>query len=498
MNIFNQIKSVLSKKIVIIILIILVAILAFFFFRGEEKTQQITAQIGDVVQEVASTGKIKPNQSVDLGFDKSGRVGAVYYDIGDRVYKGNTIAIIEAGDIVADVSKAESLLQEEIIKLNDIKNTAPISSSDAFKNLEATIKTSFSDADNAVRNQTDQFFKNIPNNPRIEISFTDGNFIHYFDIPSETAIGINASRKNVEQILNDWSRRLTSINNQNISAEADMAIKNLNAINKFLNDVALTINSFTPAEFSYQATVNGYKTTISSARNSVSSAISNLVTAKDKLNSSPSISNGNQFDSVLIQQEKVDQARSYLDSLRANYNKYVITAPFDGIITKQDAKVGGTVSPGEAIVSMISQDELYAEANISEIHIGKIAINNKVRIDLDAFPGETLDGYISKIDPGEIIIDGVVNYKVNVSFVSTTTQNVKSGLTANLKIETGKREGVLSIPLYTVTTEGDEKFVYRLENNKEVKTKVTLGMIGNSGNVEVLDGLKEGDVLIFN
>lgn len=497
MNMLNQIKSVLSKKIVIVILILVAGLIGFFLFKGEDKAQQVTAEVGDVVQFVASTGKIKPNQSVDLGFDKSGRVGMVYYDVGDRVYKGSVIASIEAGEVIADVAKAESLLQEEIIKLNDIKNIAPISSSDAFKNLEASIKTSFSDADNAVRNQVDQFFKNIPDNPRFEISFTDGNFVHYFDVPSDTAISLNSSRKNIEQILNDWNKRLPSINNQNISVEADLSIKNLNTINRFLTEVASAVNSFTPSEFSYQTTVNTYKSTVSSARNSVSASISSLVTAKDKLNNSPSLSQGGEFDSILIQQEKVDQARSYLNSLQANYNKYVIRAPFDGVITKQDAKVGGTVSPGDPIISMISQDELYAEANISEIHIGKISLDDKVRIDLDAFPGEVFDGYISKIDPGEIVIDGVVNYKVNVNFGTTTTANIKSGLTANLKIETGKREGVLTIPLYTVSTEGDEKFVYKLENNKEIKTKVTLGMSGNSGNVEVLSGLNEGDVLVF-
>ncbi len=495
-----KIFSFLSKKMLIYIGIgaVVAIVIAVVLNRGDGK-QEVIVSRADIIQEVVATGKIKPNQSVDLGFDKSSRIASVYFLLGDKVKRGQTIVSLETEKISADLEKARALLLEENIKLREMKSTAPISHNDASKNLTAAIKSGFTDADDAVRNKADQFFGNNIENPQFGISITSGNFIHYFNVPSDIKISINNSRKKVETILVSWQKKISDLNSNstNLVSEANKAINDLNTISAFLNKVAETVNNFTSVEYAYDTTVNNYKATILSARSEVSGAISTIVTAKDKLNAAPVLGKNGQFENILIQEAKVKQAEASVSSLKASLAQSVIKAPFDGVITLQDAKVGATVLPGNTLVSIISQNKIYIEADISEIHIGKIAINNPVSITFDAFPTETFLGKVSYIEPGNVIVDGVVNYKIRISLTNPENK-IRNGLTSNLKIQTAKKENVLSLPLYAILKENNQTFVNKIiEADRTQKIPVVLGLVGSNSMVEILSGLKAGDKVEF-
>ena len=495
-----------SKKVIIGLVAILI-IGSVLFFGGEKTKQLVVVERGEIIQEVAATGKVKPNQSVDLGFDKSGRVGAVYVSVGDFVRAGETIASLEAGEASSDIARARAVLSEEMLRLGEIENSSPRSYEDAQRSLEVAIRDAFLTSDNAIRNKVDQFFKGVPENPRFEVKFTDGNFIHYFPMPSEKTISLNNERKSVENILKAWnvSKNGTSTD---VYSETERAISDMKKILSFLDNVASAMNSFTPANFEYETTVNGYKTSISNARSETSASLSALISSRDKLNSAPQLdSQSGEYKDVLIQRAKVDQARSSLASLESTFGKSLIRAPFDGVVTLQDAKVGAAVSPGETLVSMTSNQDMYIEANISEINIGKLSVGNLVSIKFDAFPGEEFRGVVSFIEPGDVLIEGVVNYKIRVNLVggATTTETeispiaprIKNGLTADLKIESSKISDALALPLYAITKEGGKSFVNKVVNGKPERVEIELGREGSDGKVEVINGLNEGDSIEF-
>lgn len=493
-----KIFSFFSKKTLIYSgfgAVLLIVIIIIGLSRGGSK-QTITITRADIIQEVAITGKAKPNQSVNLGFDESGRVANVYAQVGDMVKRGQIIATLESGEISANLAKARASLEEENITLRETKNTSPISYNDAYKNLDAAIKGGFADADDAIRNKADQFFKNSVTNPQFEISITSGNFVHYFDVSSSIALDLNNTRKEIETILVNWQKRTLNLNQSNIATEVDASINDLNTISDFLDRVAAAVNTFISVSYTYDTTVSNYKTAISSARSEVSDAISSIVTAKDKLNTAPTLGAGGQFEDVLTQEAKVSQAEAAVFSLEASLNKSVVRAPFDGIITLQDAKVGSAISPGTTLVSLISQNDMYIEANVSEIHIGKIMVGNLVSITFDAFPDEEFLGEVSYIEPGDILVDGVVNYKIRVN-LKNPDPRIKSGLTANLKIQTSKKENVLIIPLYAVINENNQTFVNKIAGGNVQKIPIKLGISGNNGFAEIMNGLGEGDIVQY-
>jgi RND family efflux transporter MFP subunit len=247
-----------------------------------------------------------------------------------------------------------------------------------------------------------------------------------------------------------------------------------------------------------QTTVDAYKASISSAR-------STLTTARETLNSSRSKlalaeknlslkKSGSTPEAIKSQEAKVLQNQAQVESVQAQLNKMTLRSPQNGVVTKQDAKVGEIVTPGKVVVNVISDNDLEIESNVSEVSIGKVAVGNPVVITFDAFPGETFSGKISYIEPGETIVDGVVNYKVTVAFSEKYSQ-IKSGLTSRLEIITSEKKDVVSIPEYAVTKNETGSFVTKINGKETSQVPVTLGIRGQDGFVEVLSGLNVGEVI---
>lgn len=446
---------------------ILLIVFAFFIFKNGDKKDFVKVKKGDVVQEVSITGKTKARSEAKLGFDKSGKVANVFVDVGQYVPKGKLLAELDIETELANLDKENALLLEAEANLRDKSRDSYIAITDAY-----------SIVDNAIRNKIDQFFKQPRDNPRFEVKFSDGNYTHYFDVPNNIALEINNMRKSVESILNFWQQDLSKINYENAGDFADLATDRMNTISLFLDKVAYAINSFAPADFAYENTVATYKTDVNTAR-------TNIASAKEKI------------INISASKAKVAQIKSSILSLEASFSDFRIVAPFSGVITLQDAKIGEIATVGTPLLSIISANDMYVETNVSEVNIAKVVIGNKVNIEFDAIPDTVFFGAVSFIDPAETIIDGVANYKVRIEFINRELdERIKSGLTANIKIETNKKENVLILPVYTITKEDGKSFVYKMiDDKKSVKTEVQTGLVGSSGSVEILSPLEEGDII---
>jgi multidrug efflux pump subunit AcrA (membrane-fusion protein) len=113
----------------------------------------------------------------------------------------------------------------------------------------------------------------------------------------------------------------------------------------------------------------------------------------------------------------------------------------------------------------------------------------------DAFPGEAFAGKVFYIDPAQTIQSGVVDYLVKTSF-NTPDPRIKSGLTANLDINTQTDQSALILPQYAVIQNASGTFVDILQNGAETQVPVKLGIVDQSGNVEVVSGVTDGEKVI--
>jgi HlyD family secretion protein len=253
-------------------------------------------------------------------------------------------------------------------------------------------------------------------------------------------------------------------------------------------------------------TLTGYRNNVSTARTEVSVAISGLQTAKQNILSAQSkldlslkqygLKNAPPTKEEVVNLEaQVEQAQAQADQILAQISKNKIISPIEGIVTRQDAKEGETGSVNLNVVTVMSDGSFEIEANVPEVDVGKLSLGNKVSISLDAYPGAIWTGKVSYIEPAETIVDGVVNYKIKVVFDNSDSR-LKSGLTANLKIETVRKENVLVLPQYSIVENDKGSFVNKFVDKDETEeVSVKTGIRGQDGRVEIISGLKEGDMV---
>jgi HlyD family secretion protein len=108
------------------------------------------------------------------------------------------------------------------------------------------------------------------------------------------------------------------------------------------------------------------------------------------------------------------------------------------------------------------------------------------------FLARHLWGSVFYIAPAETNTQGVVSYGIKISFDTPDTR-LKSGLTANIDIETNTKDGVLVLPQFAILQNDQGSFVETLENNQVIQVPVKLGIQDQKGNVEVVSGVTEGE-----
>ncbi|OGM89458.1 hypothetical protein A3J77_01460, partial [Candidatus Wolfebacteria bacterium RBG_13_41_7] len=240
-----------------------------------------------------------------------------------------------------------------------------------------------------------------------------------------------------------------------------------------------------------QLATNTYN--ITAAETTANSAQNTLATANDQLKLKLA---GSTPEQIAAQEAQVNSAKANIDVLQAQQNKTVLRAPIDGIVTKQEAKIGQIVAANAVLISLLSDAKFEIEANVSENEIAKVNLSDKAEMTLDALgPAEKFSGRIIKIDPIETIVSGVIYYKVTSVF-DAEDERIKPGMTVNLDIQTDKKTDVLTLPYYTVKGKNGEKYVQILVNGQISEKIIKTGLEGETM-IEITEGLKEGEVVVM-
>lgn len=102
-----------------------------------------------------------------------------------------------------------------------------------------------------------------------------------------------------------------------------------------------------------------------------------------------------------VQQAKasVTEANAQLEQAELNLNYTKIYAPADGVIGKRSVREGLLVQAGTPLMSLVPNNAVWIEANFKETQLSGIHQGQKVEVELDAFPGQTLEGVVDSFSP---------------------------------------------------------------------------------------------------
>jgi len=167
-----------------------------------------------------------------------------------------------------------------------------------------------------------------------------------------------------------------------------------------------------------------------------------------------------------------------------------IIAPFDGRLGKREITPGILGNNNSIIATLDDSTKLKVDIKLPENYVGILKNGLKVQATSDAF-NKIFTGEVktvsSRVDPtSRSILAQIEILNPNLELIP--------GILLNIKVIYDERDSI-SIPEESLVIQGDNKFVYLIDNNVLKRKNVRIGL-RNFGKVEILSGLEIGDNIV--
>ena len=442
-------------KVIITLAALLVAAIGVYASTAYSKRGVVTVQTGlvargDLAAIVTSSGEIKPKNYINIGANAMGNITEILVKEGDHVRKGQLLARVENTQPTADVAAYQ----------------ASVSSAEADTTAsEAGLKAA------------------------------DEN-IHTMEA------GLEHDRADLDRMKADYDRA-QELYNEKLLARQDFELK----------------------KFTYEA-----------QKAQISQSEARIVQARAQREQNAA--------QVASTQRHITQARANLNRFADILHKYDTIAPLDGVVTNLPVRVGESVVPGiqntegSVIMTIADMSVITAEVKVDETDIVSVHLGQPADITIDAIPSKTFKGHVTEIGDTAILrstglaasqsaisSQEAKDFKVVIAMENPPAE-IRPGLSCTAKITTATRSNAVTIPIQalTIRQRGDleqpkpgssstaqaatkpdpaaEKArkeelqgVFVVNAGKAEFRKVETGITGAT-DIEVLDGLKQGDQIV--
>lgn len=198
----------------------------------------------------------------------------------------------------------------------------------------------------------------------------------------------------------------------------------------------------------------------------------------------------------------VQDSQSNLNNSVLDYELQVLAhkdaflyTPIEGIVTRVDVpNVGVNITPVAAAFEVVNPKTIFFSSLADQTEVVRLKSGMKAVVGLDAFPNQMLEGEVFYVSYAPK--DGETNtvYEVKISLPTLNEEmKYRLGMTGDVEFVFEEKKSALFVPskyIKGIKT----KEVYKLVNGKKEKVSIKTGK-DFDGSVEVLEGLKEGDVI---
>lgn len=205
-------------------------------------------------------------------------------------------------------------------------------------------------------------------------------------------------------------------------------------------------------------------------------------------------------------QEAVRQAIALLAQAHQRFSKTEVRSPIDGVVTSISIKRGETAVPsamsiaGGNLVVVADTRQLYAEIQVDESDIARVAAGHSAAIVPAAFPDRPLRGRVETIALTPRQNAGQSRtYPVKIRLEPVDDLKFHPGMSARADIATAATSQRLAVPLQAVQYEGSagasKAKVFVVHNGAVLKRTIESG-VSDDGHLEVTKGLAAGEVIV--
>lgn len=193
---------------------------------------------------------------------------------------------------------------------------------------------------------------------------------------------------------------------------------------------------------------------------------------------------------LLLKQGATKKSEKVSNMIPATVTGMVLDLPFkEGAFIVETSSFGS----GTTIATLADMTDMIFEGMVDESEVGKIREGMELELDVGALEGEPFTAILEYISPKGVTDQGTIKFQIRAAVKLNEKLFLRSNYSANADIVLDKRENTLAINEGNLIIEDKGHFV-ELEvgeqkyEKKEVKTGISDGI-----NIEILEGLKEGD-----
>jgi multidrug resistance efflux pump len=187
------------------------------------------------------------------------------------------------------------------------------------------------------------------------------------------------------------------------------------------NDVGTTTEAATlqQATLDLQNATAAYRQAIAPPTASdVAAAKAKIVDAQDKV--AQLLAGGTDADRRAAE-ANLKQAQLTLEQAQLDLARATVRSPIDAAVLAVNAQVGQSVSSGFSAFSLGDLNSLEATVNVAEVDIPRVKVGQRAQIALDALPGQSFSGVVTRIAASSTSAQGVVNYPVTIQLIAQVT-----------------------------------------------------------------------------
>ncbi|MDD3268834.1 MAG: efflux RND transporter periplasmic adaptor subunit [Syntrophomonadaceae bacterium] len=189
----------------------------------------------------------------------------------------------------------------------------------------------------------------------------------------------------------------------------------------------------------------------------------------------------------------VAEAQAALLAIEDQVSYCSITAPVSGIVGRIDVSVGDNVTTSKTVAVISDPKQMEIEVTIGESDISKMQLNSKVDVYVKSISENAFTGTVTSI--ASVLDANADMYPVTVT-VDNSEGKIKSGMYAEVLIDTSSVQNALCIPLSAIIPSNGVNIVYTVnDENRANRVEVKTG-INDDTYMQILSGLKAGDKVV--
>lgn len=431
---------------------IVVGITSYIFIKNSQSRVQlesltVLAEEQDLTVEIQASGTVEPIKTVNVSPKNPGRLVELLVEQGDRVEKGQTLAVMENLEIQTQQAQAEANLRREIANLQ----TRQTEINSQINQAEARLRQAVA--------QLEQAQARIPRDIRqAQAQIT----------AAESRLQLARQRRDRNQYLLEEGAINRDQYDEAVN-EYQNALANLTELKQRLEQLESTSNP----------EINRLESAVAEAR---------LALAQNRDSAE---------DQIEALQAAVEASNAALKQVEVQYDDTIITAPFAGIVTQRYAIEGAFVTPttsastsasasATSILALAQGLEVVAE--VPEVDVGQLKPGQPVEIVADAYPDRVFKGEVKRIAPEAIIEDNVTSFEVRIRLLTGQDQ-LRSRMNVDVTFIGQELEDTLVVPTVAIVTQAGETGVMILNKDQKPEFKpVTIGLTLED-KTQVLEGL---------